>query len=87
MELPYHEILTILKFTLGKYTYSVNGILGNKPQDNEIKFNHIIIIGLAFLKNFEYEIDLKPDGNFEIRPHRSIFHFNRILVKVELDTM
>nr|XP_029713688.1 uncharacterized protein K02A2.6-like [Aedes albopictus] len=54
---------------------------------NSISSRDDIFQGLGCFKNFEYELDLKPDAAFEIRPTRAIPHKIRDEVKAELDRM
>lgn len=46
-----------------------------------------IFKGLGCFKDFEYELDFKPDAKFDIRPARMIPHKLRDEVKMELDNM
>ncbi|KAL1378982.1 hypothetical protein pipiens_015233 [Culex pipiens pipiens] len=46
-----------------------------------------IFKGLGCLNGFEYDLDIKPDAKFEIRPARVIPHKIREEVKAELDSM
>ncbi|KAL1401413.1 hypothetical protein pipiens_006624 [Culex pipiens pipiens] len=54
---------------------------------NTISSRDDIFKGLGCLRDFEYELDLKPDATFEIRPTRPIPHKIRDEVKEELDRM
>ncbi|KAL9698547.1 hypothetical protein quinque_001988 [Culex quinquefasciatus] len=54
---------------------------------NTISSRDDIFKGLGCLRDFEYELDLKPDAAFEIRPTRPIPHKIRDEVKEELDRM
>lgn len=54
---------------------------------NAISSRDDIFQGLGCFKNFEYELDLKPEAVFEIRPTRAIPYKIRDEVKEELDRM